>query len=221
MVILVRGNIFRKRCRDEMTYPETQHDRLVNTLKQLHIDNPGIAEVVTKVILSEQEGDEWLKEIFNDIRKTKMYKSFPESLSDYDRITLTFFANVEEMKAQFPSSLEPNFYLNLNTAQALVEYRSLALIVAAMDKSRMSKDDFDFMRDLLDKADDDEPFKRITKICGDNEMYIDFLNRKEDALKAKIQTVSESKEDTFAMLERIKRIKKVLIDEDLERRGEK
>jgi hypothetical protein len=135
MVIQLRGSIFRKRCRDEITHPETQHDRLVNTLKQLRIDNPGIADVVTKVILSEQEGDEWLKQLFDSIRRTKMYNSFPESLSNYDRITLTFFANVEEMKAQFPSSLEPNFYLNLNTAQALVEYRSLANIVATMGKS--------------------------------------------------------------------------------------
>ena len=216
----MRGSIFRKRCRDEITYPETQHDRLVNTLKQMHIDNPGIAEVVTKVILSEQEGDEWLKQLFDSIRRTKMYNSFPESLSDYDRIMLTFFANVEEMKAQFPSSLEPNFYLNLNTAQALVEYRSLANIVATMDKSQMSKDDFDFWCDLLDKADDDEPFKGMI-VFDDSRLYIDFLDRKEAALKVKIQTVSESKEDAFEMLERIKRIKNVLIDEDLERRGKK
>jgi hypothetical protein len=85
----------------------------------------------------------------------------------------------------------------------------------------MSKDDFDFWCDLLDKADDDEPFKNVMVIDGDNEMYIDFLNRKEDALKAKLQTVSESKEGAFEMLERIKRIKKVLIDEALERRSEK
>jgi hypothetical protein len=100
-----------------MTNPETQHDRLVNTIKQMRIDDPVLAEIVAKVIVSEQEGDEWLKQIVNDIRKTKMYNSYPESLNDYDRVVLTFFANAQRMKKVFPSSFEPNFFLNLNTAR--------------------------------------------------------------------------------------------------------
>jgi hypothetical protein len=107
MLIITRtisNGYTRERCRGEMTNPETQHDRLVNTLKQMRIDNPGIAEIVAKVIVSEQKGDEWLKQIFNGIRETKMYNSYPESLNDYDRIMLTFFANAERMKAQFHSS---------------------------------------------------------------------------------------------------------------------
>jgi hypothetical protein len=47
----------------------------------------------------------------------------------------------------------------------------------------MSKDDFYFFCDLLDKAD--EKFKRKIVFDADNGMYIDYLDRKADALKAK------------------------------------
>jgi hypothetical protein len=80
----------------------------------------------------------------------------------------------------------------------------------------MSKDDFNFLCDLCDKAD--EEIKRKMAFSHDDfGLYINFLDRQEDALKAKIQTVSDSKEDAFEVLERIKRIKKVMIDEAIER----
>jgi hypothetical protein len=168
-----------------MTNPKTQHDWLVRTLKQMRIDNPGLAEMFAKVIVSEREGDEWLKQIFNDIRKTKTYNSYPESLNDYDRITLTFFAYAQRLiDEKFGSSIETNF----KPTQALIEYRSFAYSVATSERSRMSKDDFRFLNDLLDKADDE--FKRKEAFTRDDfGIYIDFLDREEDALKRKIPTV--------------------------------